>query len=489
MAYKHGVYINEDSTSIVAPVEVESAMPVFFVTAPVHLSENPYGVTNVPKLVFTYSEAVSAFGFSGKKEIWDKYTSCEVIQSMFSLYGVSPCVIVNVLDPGKHKEDVTGESVTLRGYSGIIEADGVLKDTVKIKNGGGYYILGKHYTVSFNDDGFAVINAVSDADDGISEDSVLEISYTRLKPEEADIFDIIGGFNDETGKNEGFELISEIFPRFRKIPCQIAAPGFSSSPAVAAVMETKTKNINGCFNAVALVDLPTIDEKGNHIKYSDIVKWKNDNNYTGANMIACYPETELDGYKYHLSAQLAGCIALTDYENDGVPYVSPSNHSLKINGLVYGDGEEFILTKEQADYLNGNGIVTAINFTNGWTAWGNRTAVYPSSSDVKDCFIPTRRMFNWLGNSIVTNYLAKVDYPLLRRTIETIVDSIGMWLNGLASRECILGGSIEFLDGENPTTDLIDGIVRFRVKFAPPSPMRDIEFTLEYDSSYLSDLF
>ncbi len=38
-------------------------------------------------------------------------------------------------------------------------------------------------------------------------------------------------------------------------------------------------------------------------------------------------------------------------------------------------------------------------------------------------------------------------------------------------------------------TDLIDGIVRFRVKFAPPSPMRDIEFTLEYDSSYLSDLF
>ena len=54
MAYKHGVYINEDSTSIVAPVEVESAMPVFFVTAPVHLSENPYGVTNVPKLVFTY---------------------------------------------------------------------------------------------------------------------------------------------------------------------------------------------------------------------------------------------------------------------------------------------------------------------------------------------------------------------------------------------------------------------------------------------------
>ncbi len=488
MAYKHGVYINEDATGIVAPVEVESAMPVFFVTAPVHLTENPYGVTNVPKLVYTYPEAVSSFGFSTKKEIWDNYTAPEVIQSMFSLYGVSPCVIVNVLDPDVHKEEVTKE-VTLNEYSGIIEDDGVLKDSVKIKKGDGYYTAGEDYTVSFNDDDFVIINAVSDAEKGIPEGAVLEVSYTRLKPEAVDKFDVIGGFNYETGKNEGLELISEIFPRFRTIPCQIAAPGFSGSPAVAAVMETKAKSINGCFNAIALADLPTIDENGKRILYSDIANWKNNNNYTGADMVVCYPETELDGYKYHLSVQLAGCIALTDYENDGVPYVSPSNHTLKINGLVYGDGGEFILPKEQADYLNGNGIVTAINFTNGWTAWGNRTAIYPSSTDVKDCFIPTRRMFNWLGNSIVINYFSKVDYPLLKRSIETIVDSIGMWLNGLVSREYILGGSIEFLESENPATDVIDGIVRFRVKFAPPSPMRDIEFTLEYDSGYLSALF
>jgi len=488
MAHKHGVYINETATSIVSPVEVDSAMPVFFVTAPVHLTENPYEAVNVPKLCYTYSEAVSAFGFSTKKEIWDNYTVCEVIQSMFSLYGVSPCVIVNVLDPAVHKEDSTGE-IVLNKYSGVIEIDGVLKDSVKIKNGDTYYTLDEHYTLSLNDEGFIVINIIEDTEGAISENAVLEIEYSKLKPEAVDKFDIIGGFDDETGKNKGLELISEIFPRFRKVPCQIVAPGFSSSPTVAAVMETKTKNINGCFNAVALVDLPTVDEKGKHIRYADIVKWKNDNNYSAANMAACYPETILDGYKYHLSVQLAGCVALTDFENGGIPYISPSNHTLKINGLVYDDNEEFILPKEQADYLNGNGIVTAINFTNGWTAWGNRMSIYPSSRDVKDCFIPTRRMFCWIGNSIVTNYFSKVDYPLLKRSIETIVDSIGMWFNGLTSRECILGGSIEFLSGDNPTADLIDGIVRFRVKLAPPSPMRDIEFTLEYDPSYLSALF
>lgn len=464
-------------------------MPVFFVTAPVHLSENPYGITNVPKLCYTYAEAVSAFGFSTKEEIWDKYTACEVIQSTFSLFGIAPCVIINVLDPNVHKENVAGKTIELSGYSGMIEEDGVLKDTVRIKNGENYYTLDLHYTLSFDEDGFVIVNAAEGVEGGIASGAVLEVEYAKLKPEAVDKFDIIGGFDTETGKNKGLELVSEIFTRFRLIPCQLAAPGFSSEPSVAAVMETKVRNINGCFNAIALADLPTIDENGEHIKYSDIAAWKNDNNLVGANMVACYPETELDGYKYHMSVQLAGCIALTDYENGGVPYISPSNHNLKINGLIYGDGEEFILTKEQADYLNGNGIVTAINFTNGWTAWGNRTAVYPSSSDVKDCFIPTRRMFSWLGNTIVINYFSKVDYPLMKRTIDTIVDSIGMWLNGLSSREYILGGTVEFSESENSTTDLIDGIVRFRIKFAPPSPMRDVEFTLEYDPQYLSALF
>ena len=98
-------------------------------------------------------------------------------------------------------------------------------------------------------------------------------------------------------------------------------------------------------------------------------------------------------------------------------------------------------------------------------------------------------MFNWLGNSLVTNYLSNVDYPILKRSIDSIVDSVGMWLNSLSSRECILGGRIEFIGDINPITDLIDGIVKFKISFAPPSPMRDIEFIIEYDPDYLSELF
>lgn len=479
MAYKHGIYISEENTSIIAPVSVESAMPVFFVTAPVNLANDPYGVTNVPILCNSYKEAVTAFGYNNKKESWEKYTSNEVISAMFNLYNVAPCVIINILDPNKHKESGE-ETVTLNNKSTIIEKDGILLDSVKIEG----FEASKDFTAAFNDDEYVVINALSDNMTG-----ELKVTYSFISPEKVTTNDVIGGYDDETGKNEGLELISEIFSRFRLVPCQIVVPEFSKSATVATVMEAKSKNINGCFNAIAIADLPTIDGENGKIKYSDIASWKEKNNYTGENLIACYPETTLDGYKYHLSVQLAGCIMTVDYNNNSTPHVSPSNQKLQINGLCYSNGDEFILPKEQADYLNGNGIVTAINFTNGWTAWGNRTAIYPASTDVKDCFISVKRMFYWLGNNIILNYLSKVDYPMTNRTIETIVDSISMWLNGLSSREVILGGVVSFDDSENPTTDLIDGIIHLRIKFAPPVPMRDVEFTLEYDPSYLSALF
>ena len=51
------------------------------------------------------------------------------------------------------------------------------------------------------------------------------------------------------------------------------------------------------------------------------------------------------------------------------------------------------------------------------------------------------------------------------------------------------GGKVAFLPDENPTTDLMDGITRFRVYLAPPPPAKEIWFTLQYEPSYLGTLF
>ena len=101
MAFKHGVYTQEVPTSIISPTQTEAGLPVIFGTAPIHLASDENALSNInkPQLCYSYSEAVSLFGFSRD---WEKYTLCEFIYSQFALYGMSPCVLVNVLDPSKH---------------------------------------------------------------------------------------------------------------------------------------------------------------------------------------------------------------------------------------------------------------------------------------------------------------------------------------------------------------------------------------------------
>jgi len=487
--YKHGIYIHEEPTGLVSPVIVDGAMPVAFVTAPINLSKDPYNITNVPKLCYNYAEAVEHFGFNIKKPIWDKYTAPQVIYSQFVLYSVAPIVIINVLDPKVHINKKQG-NIKLNNGIGIIEVDGVLIDSVKVFNADNEkYKSGEHYSLSHDSEGFVVINIIAD----IGNDEEVKLTYDELAPEKVDMYDIIGGYNTVNGKYTGLELINEIYPRFRLIPGQIIAPKFSSEPSVAAVMETKAGNINGHFRCIALNDIPTkvYAENGDEKKllYTDVPSWANKNNLVYTRQINCYPKLVLGEQEFYYSTQLAGHICRTDAENGGVPYASPSNKNLKINGICLDGGEELILSVEQANYLNGQGVITAINFSKGWTAWGNRTGTYPGNTDVKDSFIPVRRMFDWIGNTIILTYWNKIDLPMTKRHIDTIVDSINMWFNGLAAREFIIGGRIEFLHNDNVTTSLLDGIVRFRVRIAPPPPMRQMDFILEYDPEYLQTLF
>jgi hypothetical protein len=297
--------------------------------------------------------------------------------------------------------------------------------------------------------------------------------------------DIIGGVDATTGAYEGLELLNQVFPLFRLVPGMVLAPGWSHDPAVAAVMVAKASNINGHFKCIALTDVPTSEVK----KYTDVPNWKETNTYTSPRQAVCWPKVKLSDEAFHLSTQLAGVICRTDTENDDIPYASPSNKALQANGAVLADGTEVALGPDQAAYLNGQGIITALNFIGGWKAWGNRTGAYPAITDPKDAFLPIRRMFDWIANTLILTSWQKVDYPINRRLIDTVVDSVNIWLNGLAARSFILGGRVEFIQSENPDTDLMDGIVRFHVYVTPPSPARETDFIVEYDPQYLKSLF
>ena len=99
MAYKHGVYTSEVATSMVAPITGTAGLQVIVGTAPVNMLADPAAAVNTPLLVNNYKEAVEAVGYVAD---FEKYTLCECISAAFSVVGVGPMVLINVLDPAKH---------------------------------------------------------------------------------------------------------------------------------------------------------------------------------------------------------------------------------------------------------------------------------------------------------------------------------------------------------------------------------------------------
>ena len=483
MAFRHGVYKQEVPTSLISPVRTESGLPVIVGTAPIHLASDEEALSNVnkPQLIYNYNEAVSLFGFSRD---WEKYTLCEFIYSQFALFAMSPCVLINVLDPSKHKETVSPRDFTLSDEEANLGQDVILANGVTFDDTA-TYTAGEDYSLGYDDEGNAILTVIKGGK--LASASKVKVGFTRLKPDMITSDDIIGGVDANTGSYTGFELVNRVFPKFRLVPGLLGSPKWSEKPEVAAVMRAKAENINGLFTCMSVVDIPS-DNAGAD-RYTEAPEWKNQNNYMGTHEIVCWPKVKLGDDVFHLSTQLIGLMNKTDSGNEDTPYESPSNKLLQMNSCVNASGKEIDLGLEEANYLNGQGIVTALNWIGGWRAWGNRTAAYPANTDVKDCFIPVRRMFDWIGNEFILTFWQKVDAPMTPRLIRTIINSYNVRLNGLSAREYILGGRIEFLTPENPTTDLLDGILRFHIYISPPPPAEQIVGILEYDPSYISVLF
>ena len=278
------------------------------------------------------------------------------------------------------------------------------------------------------------------------------------------------------------ESVELCLTKFGIVPDLIVAPGYSQESTVAAAMAAKAPVINGMFRGKAIVDLEADS-------YTAAIEKKGEGSFT-EDQIVCWPMCQLGKMKFHLSTLVAGRLAATDTDNAGVPYESPSNKTIMMDGLIDNTGKAVNLTKNQADLLVNQGIVTSINFmTGGFVVWGNYTACYPTNTDVKDYFIPLSRMFDWVNNTIIQTFWGKLDKPMNRRLIDSILDTCNIWMNGLVGGGYLLGARVEMNDAENPVTDLMAGIVRFHVYMTPPSPMQEADFILEYDPSYVTAAF
>ena len=470
MAFNHGVRTSETATSLVA-TKTDAITPFYVGTAPINMCEKQN--INTPILCSSYEEAVKEFGFVND---FENYTLCEAIDAHFNKFGVGPIVLVNVLDPAKHKKSAQNENVPfLENKTAVIRETGIIVSSLKITPT-------ITYTTEFTAEGYLMI--IQTGEEEVSGNK-LSVTYDKLDPSTIKNTDIVGGIDPSTGKKKGLECVSTVFPKYRLVPNLILAPKWSTDSTVAAVMETKANLINGHFKGFALIDIDTKTVT----KYSDATKHKNDNNLVSTYLDVCYPKVKFGDTQYHLSTQRACLIQSLAAENDGIPYKSPSNENIKADSTCLADGTEVFLGLDEANYLNGNGITTAINWIGGWKAWGNRTGCYPDVTDPKDNFVSSRLMFNFLTNSLVQTYWQKVDDPTNKNLITTITDSVNIWLNGLQAAGKLIGGRVEFREEDNPTTSLINGQIKFKIFFSPALPAEDISFDLEIDTTYYNNLF
>lgn len=467
----HGVQTGKLTTSVSTP-NVASSGVIFAVgTAPVQMIEG--GKINEVVMANNYAEAVQKLGYS---DDWKKYSLCEVIYTAFQLYTIAPIFLVNVLDPAKQKVQKTLNMEVMENQVKLpIE---VIAESVKV-NG---LEKGTDYEAFYDDDN-CIVEFLSDTTGEV------ELEYYEVDPTQIDKEDIIGGFSVTTHKTTGLELIDSVFPRFTEIPDLIICPGWSHDSEVAAVMSAKAENINGLFEADAILDIDTTEAGVTY--YSDAIAWKKKKNFSKPNELVCFPKLALGEREFHYSTQLACLIAKVDNTKawgGGTPCESASNKSLQADRMILADGTEVELDLLQANYLNDNGIIAALNFYNGFVSWGDWTACFPGNTDPVDYFYCISRMFKWVAKTSVLSYWGHVDRKLNRRLIDSILQGLNDWLNSLTNEERIIGGRVELREEENSLTALMAGHAKFHIFITPPSPMTKLEFVLEYDVSYLSSL-
>ena len=482
MAYQHGVYTREQATSMSAATNSTAGLQVVFGTAPIYQLADLTGVT-APRLCSSYAEAAAALGYDIN---FEAFTLNQSIKASFELFGVAPIVLVNVLDPNKaqHVTNVSKPTEqTVTGSSFVISAEQepvpyVLRATLTVsaQTSGDPLVAGTDYTVEYDEDGLATVTLTSATAKALAK---VYVTYKAIK--------LTAGKTAVTAAEITTAIsdkLREVYPRFGMTPGLLLAPSYSKDPNVAAVMQGACENINGVYSCECILD---VDCGTSGARTYDAVKQVKENKgLTSPHAYAYWPMAQVGNYRLSLSAIMGALTAATDAANGDVPSLSPSNKSLPgVTGLCLEDGTEVILDQAQANVVNSAGIGTVLNL-NGFKAWGNNTCAYPSTTDPKDRWIAVRRFFTWRSNSLIQTYFERVDSPANYRMLEAIVDAENVNGNAYVAAGACAAYQCEFRSDENPTTQILDGTIKFHLTLAPYNPAECIEFTLEFDPTAIA---
>ena len=94
----------------IAPQTGSAGFQVIVGVAPINLAEDPEAAVNTPVIAYSKTEAQRRMGYSSD---FDSYTICQSISANGDLFNIAPYVMINVLDPKKHKKELSKKTVAV----------------------------------------------------------------------------------------------------------------------------------------------------------------------------------------------------------------------------------------------------------------------------------------------------------------------------------------------------------------------------------------
>jgi phage tail sheath protein FI len=458
--YKHGAYGVIQAVGSRVADESQGAI-VYVGTAPVHNVEGGANNVNKPIVVNNIAEARKYFGYSDE---WDKYTLCEAMHVHLENKGVGPLVFINVLNPATHKASEAGtvSKTPENGRVTIPAAQDIILDSVVVKSGDTAKIKGTDYAIAYNIEKKTI--TISELTAGALGTSALTITYNTVDATAVTTADVIGA-SDGLGLNTGIFAIKNVYQLTGYIPAYLAAPGFSSVPAVHAAMYQNSVKVNGHWDVYIFVDLPIVN--GETPLTLDTAKtYKNGNGYTKENETVFFPLAQgTDGKIYHLSVLAAANFQELLLAQDGIPYKTASNTDCSLienlylgasnTGRVYDDS---IINEK----LNKNGIASAAYVGGRWAIWGCHSADYDQENgDQINVAETNRMMLYYISNDFQHRRTPDVDKPMTANDLQTIIAEEQTRVDALLNIGALTRGVVTLNADAQAKSDIMNGDYSF----------------------------
>ena len=458
--YKHGAYGVIQAVGSRVADESQGAI-VYVGTATVHNVEGGANNVNKPIVVNNIAEARKYFGYSDE---WDKYTLCEAMHVHLENKGVGPLVFINVLNPATHKASEAGtvSKTPENGRVTIPAAQDIILDSVVVKSGNTAKIKGTDYAIAYNIEKKTI--TISELTAGALGTSALTITYNTVDATAVTTADVIGA-SDGLGLNTGIFAIKNVYQLTGYIPAYLAAPGFSSVPAVHAAMYQNSVKVNGHWDVYMFVDLPIVN--GETPLTLDTAKtYKNGNGYTKENETVFFPLAQgTDGKIYHLSVLAAANFQELLLAQDGIPYKTASNTDCSLienlylgasnTGRIYDDS---IINEK----LNKNGIASAAYVGGRWAIWGCHSADYDQENgDQINVAETNRMMLYYISNDFQHRRTPDVDKPMTANDLQTIIAEEQTRVDALLNIGALTRGVVTLNADAQARSDIMNGDYSF----------------------------